>query len=164
MKLYRLLFAAFLLIFGVTGYGQNSSVDSSQLLKIQERTGKISGQLARNREKLAHLEKEYQEKAANKEKAIKQAEASAEENRTAAVELSDDAANRGKARRAEKRASRARRDTKSVQRADKNLQRLEKNISQVKKQIANDEKALSELQQQQPVSSTATDTTGDSIP
>lgn len=122
-------------------------VDSSQMLKNREREGKISGQLARNREKLAHLEKEYQEKTVGKQKAIQQAEASADENRRAAEELSNDPFNRGRARRAEKQASRARRDTKSVQRADKNLERLEKNINKVKKLIAEDERALSEMQQ-----------------
>lgn len=138
------------------GYGQDtmseptvtSTVDSTQLLKTQERAGKISGQLARNREKLVQLEKDYAARTAAKQKAIEQAEASANENRSAAEELSNDAANRSKARRAEKRASRARRDTKSVQRAEKNLERLEKNISKVKKQIEDDEKALKEVQAQ----------------
>jgi hypothetical protein len=126
---------------------QPTIVDSAQLLKYQERQGKISGQLARNREKLSQLEKEYQEKTVDKQKAIEQAEASAVENRRAAEELSNDASNRSKARRAEKLASRARRDTKSVQRADKNLERLEKNIHKVKKMIDDDQKALMELQQ-----------------
>lgn len=124
------------------------NVDSTQMLKNQERAGKISGQLARNREKLAHLEKDLEKMTATKQKASAQAEASANENRNAAVELSDDAANRKKARRAEKSASRARRDTKSVQRAEKNLQRLEKDISKVKKQIEENEKALAEVQKQ----------------
>jgi len=123
-----------------------STMDSTQLLKMRERQGKISGQLARDREKLAQLEKEYQEKIEAKQKAVQQAEASANENRKAAEELSNDPSNRGKARRAEKSASRARRDTKGLQRADKNLERLEKNINKVKKMIAEDEKALSELQ------------------
>lgn len=146
-----------LVYISVIGYGQATPIDSTkptvtdstQLLKTQERAGKISGQLARNREKLAQLEKDYAEKTADKQKAVEQAEVSAQENRNAAVELSNDAADRGKARRAEKRASRARRDTKSVIRADKNLQRLEKNISKVKKQIEEDEKKLKELQHQQ---------------
>jgi chromosome segregation ATPase len=123
-----------------------NAVDSAKLLKIQERAGKVSGQLARNRDKLARLEKEYQDKTNNKQKAIESAEASAAANRTAAVELSDDATNRAKARKAEKSASRARRETKSLQRADKNLERLEKDINKVKREIADDEKTLSELQ------------------
>jgi len=141
------------------GYGQDTLsdsnttnttviVDSTQLLKTQERAGKISGQLGRNREKLVQLEKDYAERTAAKQKAVEQAETSANENRNAAVDLSNDAANSTKAKRAEKRASRARRDTKSLQRADKNLERLEKNISKVKKQIEDDEKALKELQNQ----------------
>ena len=146
-----------LLYLSVIGFGQATPIDSTkttvtdstQLLKTQERAGKISGQLARDREKLAQLEKDYAEKTADKQKAVEQAEASAHENREGGVALSGDAANRGKARRAEKRASRARRDTKSVMRADKNLQRLEKNINKVKRQIEEDEKKLTELQQQQ---------------
>ena len=150
-----------LLFFAVLGYGQTPNdssqvaqidstpptpLDSTQMLKKQERAGKISGQLARDREKLAQLEKDYAEKVAAKQKAVEQAEASAAENRNAAVELSNDPANRGKARRAEKRATRARRDTKSLQRAEKNLQSLEKKISKVKKQIEEEEEALRELQ------------------
>src|SRR5215212_6946839 len=74
-----------------------TAIDSSQLLKKQERVGKISGQLARNRQKLAELEKDYAQKTADKQKAAAQAEATAEENRKAAIELSNDAANRSKA-------------------------------------------------------------------
>jgi hypothetical protein len=123
-------------------------IDSTQLLKQQERAGKISGQLARNRNKLADLEKAYTEKTADKEKAIANANASAEENRKAAIELSNDASNRSKARRAQKLANRARRDTKSVQRAEINLKKIEKDIAKVKKQIENDEKELTAVQQQ----------------
>lgn len=163
MKRTLLIFSFSFFVMGAVGLGQDTPVnstqgspidsmpatvvDSTQLLKNREREGKISGQLARNREKLAHLEKEYQEKTVGKQKAIQQAEASADENRRAAEELSNDPFNRRRARRAEKQASRARRDTKSVQRADKNLERLEKNINKVKKLIAEDERALTELQQ-----------------
>lgn len=125
-----------------------SSADSARVLKIQEKAGKVSGQLARNRDKLANLEKEYQQKTADKQKAAQQAETSAQQNREAAIELSNDAANRSKAKRAQKSASRARRDTQSVLRADKNLERLEKNIAKVKKQIEDDEKQLTAIQQE----------------
>ncbi len=172
MRHNHLVFSFSFLLLAAVGYGQQvpgdsaqadstdsvqtqvvevpptSSVDSSKLLKIQERAGKISGQLARNRDKLAHLEKEYQQKTSDKQKAAQQAEASAQQNREAAIELSNDAANRSKAKRAQKSASRARRDTQSALRADKNLERLEKDISKVKKQIEDDEKALTELEQQ----------------
>ena len=144
---HLILFIAISFTLATAGYAQATPVDSTQLLKNQERTGKISGQLARDREKLAQLEKEYAEKTAGKQRAIEQAENSASENRNAAVELSNDAQNRKKARQAEKRASRARRDTRSVQRAEKNLERLEKNITKVKKQIEEEEKSLAELQQ-----------------
>lgn len=172
MRHNHLVFSFSLLLLSAIGYGQQvpgdsaqadstdsvqtqvvevaptSSIDSAKLLKIQERAGKISGQLARNRDKLAHLEKEYQQKTSDKQKAAQQAEASAQQNREAAIELSNDAANRSKAKRAQKSASRARRDTQSALRADKNLERLEKDISKVKKQIEDDEKALTELEQQ----------------
>jgi hypothetical protein len=163
MKRHFLVTGCLIVLTGV-GYGQVNNtdsthikdslqtttsvqtIDSAQLLKNQERAGKISGQLQRNRQKLADLEKQYEQRTAAKQKAVEQAEASAEQNRDAAVELSNDAADRRKARRAEKSASRARRDTKSLQRADKNLQHLEKEIGKVKKQIEEGEKALKEVQ------------------
>jgi hypothetical protein len=125
--------------------GSMQTIDSARLLKDQERVGKISAQLQRNREKLANLEKQYEERTAAKQKAIEQAEASAEKNKNAAVDLSNDAADRRKARRAEKSASQARRDTKSLQRADKNLHHLEKEIGKVKRQIEEGEKSLEEV-------------------
>ncbi|MBL7699608.1 MAG: hypothetical protein JNK79_15690 [Chitinophagaceae bacterium] len=167
MKRIRIYLIWPFMLLALVGYGQNTPVDSTQLLKLQESTGKISAQLARNREKLAHLEKEYQEKTDSKQKAVAQAEASAQKNRNAAEELSDDSQNRAKARRAQRLASRARRDTKSVQRADKNLRSLEKNISKVKKQIEEEEKELNELQQRAtPLvpGDTTTGSTSDSVP
>ena len=169
MKLKFLLFIFSFFFLAAIGYGQDTTqsagadtlqrigmdtaaqataIDSAQLLKKQERAGKISGQLARNRAKLADLEKEYQERTAEKQKAIAQAEFSAKENREAAEELSSDAVNRAKARRAQNSANRARRDAKSVQRAEINLERVEKNINKVKKLIEDDEKALREAQGQ----------------
>jgi chromosome segregation ATPase len=159
-----LTFCFFLL--ATVGFGQTAPVDSTQLLKDQERIGKISGQLARNRDKLAQLEKEYAQRTVDKQKAIAQAEASANDNRKAAEALSNDAANTSKARKAEKRASRARRDAKSIQRADKNLSHVEKNIRKLKNQIARDEKALAELQpQSSPMPGNGADTLRtDSVP
>ena len=158
MKFNHLFLVFCVMALSTAGFAQTQALDSAQLLKNQERIGKISGQLSRNRDNLAQAEKEYAQKTIDKQKAVAQAEASASENRDAAQELSNDAANASKARKAEKRANRARRDTKSIQRADKNLSRLEKRIGKLKNQIAEDEKTLADLQRQtSPLPGTSTD-------
>lgn len=137
----------FLLIVTMTAglMAQESPKDSVERVKQQQRIGEITKQLNDRKEKLTKMEIELLEETKDKEKAINEAQESADKNRQAAVKLSNDAEDRKKAKKAEKYSDEARRDGKKARRASKNLEEIEKDIKLLKKRIAEDEKTLSDL-------------------
>jgi len=141
MKNKVLLISFGVVLLGNLTQAQQSPTQQTRILNISQRVEK-------NKLKLSQLEKELEDKSNQKEKAVKQAVESANENRDAAVKLSDDVQHRKKAKRAEKRSDQAKRDAKKARRATRNAKELENDISQLKKQITKDEAALSKLNAQ----------------
>lgn len=137
-----------LLIVTITGKFMNAQElpgDSVKRVKEQKQIEEITKRLDDRKQKLIQLEAELVEKANSNERAIEQAQESADRNRQAAVKLSNDANDRKKAKAAEKRSDDARRDAKKARRAFNNLKEIESDIKRLKKSIAEDEKALSDL-------------------
>src|SRR5687768_10337077 len=95
-------------------YPQQLPTDSVNRVKQQKRIAEITLQINDRKQKLVELEKELVEKTNNKQKAVERAKESADDNRQAAVKLSNDAQDRQKARRAENRSDEARRDAKKA--------------------------------------------------
>jgi chromosome segregation ATPase len=137
-----------LLIVTMTGKlidAQELPADSVKRVKEQKKIEVITKRIDDGKQKLAQLEAELVEKANSNEQAIDHAQESADKNREAAVKLSNDANDRKKAKRAEKRSDDARRDAKKARRASNNLKEIEDDIKRLKKRIAQDEKSLSDL-------------------
>lgn len=143
MKLKQLLILP-LVLMSIAVMSQTKS-DSVALAKAEKQKTTIETRLQTNKEKLAKLEQDLVDKQAAKDKAVTQAEESAEENRRAAVQLSNDASHKKKARRADHASDDARRDAKRARIATNNLEDVEDDIKSVKKKIAEDESKLSTM-------------------
>lgn len=143
MKLTQLMFTA-VMFLSLAGVAQ-SKADSAALAKAEKQKVTIETRLKSNQEKLARLEQELIEKQAARDKAVTQAEESADENRRLAVQLSNDPSNKKKARRADNASGDARKDAKRARIATSNLQDVENDIKSIKKKIAEDEKRLNTM-------------------
>lgn len=119
--------------------------DSLKLVKQQKRVSELTLRIDEDKQKLIKLENSLIEKADNKDRALREAEESANGSHQATGNLTGDAMDKKKARRAEKRSDEARRDAKTARRAASSHKELENDISRLKKRIAKDEKTLSEL-------------------
>src|SRR5215207_3591918 len=91
MKNKVLLISFGVVLLGNLTQAQQSPTQQTRILNISQRVEK-------NKLKLSQLEKELEDKSNQKEKAVKQAVESANENRDAAVKLSDDVQHRKKAK------------------------------------------------------------------
>ena len=146
---FLLILSAILLLVTVTN-AQQSPADSLNAIKQQKRILDVAQRIEESKLKLTQLEKELADKNDEKEKAVRQAQESANENRDAAVALSDDSQHRKKAKRADKRSDQARRDAKRARRATDKVNTLEKDISRLKEKIAKDEERLSKMNSEAP--------------
>ena len=148
MKNKVLLILSVIFVLAKLAHAQSSTTNSISDIKQQKRMLDIAQRVEERKQKLVKLEKELGEKNGEKDKAIRQSEESAIENREAAIKLSDDAQDRKKAKRAEKRSDQAKRDAKKARGAASNAKELEKDILQLRKKIAEDEETLSKLNAQ----------------
>lgn len=145
MKKKYLLILLAILVLGKSMNAQQSPADSLKTIKHQKQMLNLAQRIEESKVKLGQLERELVDKSNEKEKAARQADEAANENREAADKLSDDSQDRKKAKRAEKSSDQARRDAKRARRAADNLSDLEKDISKLKRKIAKDEEALAKL-------------------
>jgi hypothetical protein len=148
MKSKILLLLLSIILTGELLQAQQLPADSIKMVKHQQRIAEITKQLEDRKQKLAGLELELLDKTSTKQKAIEEAQESADKNRQAAVTLSNDAQDRRKAKSAERSSDEARRDAKKARRASNNLEELESDIKLLKKRISEDEKKLADLIQE----------------
>ena len=143
MKL-KLIVLAPLFLITIASFAQ-TNVDSVALAKADKQKATIETRLKERKDKLVQLEQQLVEKQSAKDKAASNAEQSAEENRRAAVQLSNDASHKRKARKADNASDDARKNAKRARIAASNLEDVEDDIKSLKKKIAEDESRLTEL-------------------
>lgn len=141
-KIY--LFTSMMLVFMCTSvFAQKINTDSLSLVS------KISS----DQLKLGKLQNTVEQKTRDKQDAATQAQKSADENKTAASRLSDDAQDKKLARQADNKAGDARSDAKKARIAADKLDRLNKDIQDLQDKIAKNQSRLNKyIQAGAPVS------------
>ena len=121
------------------------SKDSINSLEQQKQALRISKDLNERKIKLAKLENELIAQNQTVDKTAEQAQASADNNGTAAARLTNDAQDKKKARKASNAAGDARRDAKRARKAADSLESLNKDIESLKTAISDDERKLAAI-------------------
>ena len=141
----RFVMAALGLLMSMQVSAQVVSKDSISTLKLQKQAIRISKDLNERKIKLARLENEMTAITQLVDKTAQQAQASADDNGTAADRLTTDALDKKKARKASNAAGDAQRDAKKARKAADNLESLSKDIESLKSAIADDERKLAAI-------------------
>src|ERR1700744_1600014 len=110
--------------------------------KINTDSLKLVSNISNYQLKLGQLQNTVTQKTTAKDDANLQAQRSADDNRTAANNLSDDAEDKKLARQADNSASTAKGDAKKARKASERLKNLNKDIQDLKDKIAKDQQKL----------------------
>jgi hypothetical protein len=121
------------------------SKDSLSNLKHQKEAIQIGKDLNEKKIKLAKLENEVTAENQLVNKTAQQAQASADDNGTAADRLTNDALDKKKARKANNAAGNAQRDAKKARKAAGHFDTLNKDIESLRAAIADDERKLASI-------------------
>jgi hypothetical protein len=135
------------LLLVMSAFTQVKPLDSTALAKNEKQNNSVLLRLNERKDKLAKMEEKLLATQNQEAKAANDAVASSDDNRRAAVRLSDDPSDKKKARQAEQRSDGAKRDAKKARKASSELQSLESDIKSLKKKIESDEKELTVLEQ-----------------
>ena len=132
---------AFFLLLAVSGFSQVSK-DSINILKQQKESLELSSKINEHKMQLAKLENTVNAKTQERDKTAAEAQKAADDNATAAADLSRDPQDRKLAKKAEKAGNYAKKCAKRARSANDNLDGLTKDIESLRNKIAGEEAKL----------------------
>ena len=115
---------------------------SAQTQKVNTDSLSLVSKISDDQLKLGKLQNTVDQKTRDKQDAATQAQKSADENKTAANRLGDDAQDKKLARQADNKAGDARSDAKKARKASDRLDKLNKDIQDLQDKIAKNQSRL----------------------
>jgi len=125
------LLAVVSMLTAVTVFAQTPKVNTDSIA--------LAARISENQLKLGKLQNQVDQKTKNKQDAATQAQKSANENSTAANNLTTDPDNRKLARQADNKASDAKGDARTSRKETRRLDNLNSDINSLKAKIADDQ-------------------------
>ena len=141
----KVIVAGLLIIASVSGYSQSLGVDSTNILKKQQKVLAVEKRLVDNKLKLEEMQKSLTLKSDAHQKSLNQSQESADKNKDAADNLQGNSDSKKDSRRADKAASQARRDAKRSRKAESRKNSVDDDIKSLQNKIDKDEKELEKL-------------------
>ncbi|HMF72416.1 MAG TPA: hypothetical protein VK616_13145 [Flavitalea sp.] len=141
----KVIVAGLLIIASVSGYSQSAGVDSTNILKKQQKVLAVEKRLVDNKLKLEEMQKSLTLKSDAHQKSLNQSQESADKNKDAADNLQSNSDSKKDSRRADKAASQARRDAKRSRKAESRKNSVDDDIKSLQNKIDKDEKELGKL-------------------
>jgi len=141
----KVIVAGLLIIASASGYSQSVGVDSTNILKKQQKVLAVEKRLVDNKLKLEEMQKSLTSKENAHQKSLGQSQESADKNKDAAENLQSNSDSKKDSRRADKAASQARRDAKRSRKAESRMNSVDADIKSLQNKIDKDEKELEKL-------------------